>query len=63
MLGVPSLPSFRDLGPFCLGLPNFPSSARWLDCGLIGLFPVALAIGASLSDAEVVIDDAVACDC
>lgn len=38
ILGVPSLPSFRDRGPFDLGLPNLPSSARWLEARLIGLF-------------------------
>jgi hypothetical protein len=66
ILGVPSLPSFLDLGPFCLGLPNRPNSARWFDGGDIGLLAEEVGTGASLSEADVVIDDAVsvvACDC
>jgi hypothetical protein len=65
ILGVPSLPSFLDRGPFCLGLPSLPNSARWLDGGDNGLFAAEDGAGASLPDAEVVIDDAsvVACDC
>lgn len=53
MLGVPSLPSFLPLSPVWRGLSRRPSSARWLDIGLMGLF------AADGGPPELVIDDAV----
>jgi hypothetical protein len=58
MLGVPSLPSFLDLGPLP---PRRPSSARWFEAWLIGLF-----VATASASPELVIDEAVsvvATDC
>lgn len=66
MLGVPSLPSFR-LSACARGLPRFAMAARWLKFGLTGLFVAARRPeGASLAEAELVMDDAVSvviCEC
>lgn len=59
ILGVPSLPSFR-LSACARGLPRFAIAARWLKLGLTGLFAAAWGPeGASLAEAELVIEDAV----
>jgi hypothetical protein len=66
ILGVPSLPSFPNFGPFCFGLPGPFSSMRWMDCGDFGVVVPEIGTSKSLSDVEFVTEDAVClvrCDC
>jgi len=59
MLGVPSLPSFPDLGPLDFGLPDLFRSVRCMDCGDFGIVVPEIGTSKSLSEVEFGNEDAV----